>query len=222
MAIVVKRTLDSILSCNPVIGCTFGCPYCYARKLNQRFKFTPDFKIPTEFPQALKKFHTRLLSTIFFNTMSDLADWDSDWRDKVFTEMTKYPRNTYIFLTKRPEMCKFDCTMANIWAGVTVTGINDVKRIRSIKENCKARHYWITFEPLFGDCGKLDLRGIDWIVIGAETGNRSGKVVPKKEWILSISKEAEKLGIPVCMKESLRAIVGDENMKQEFPDKDFA
>lgn len=59
---------------------------------------------------------------------------------------------------------------------------------------------------------------IDWVIIGAETGNRKGKVIPQKQWIESIIEECKKFNIPVFMKNSLIPIVGEENMLREFPE----
>lgn len=59
---------------------------------------------------------------------------------------------------------------------------------------------------------------IDWVIIGAETGNRKGKIIPKKEWIDNIVDECERYGIPVFMKDSLVSIMGEENMLREFPE----
>ena len=203
-------------TCNPVVGCDIGCSYCYARRLNTRFKIVPDFSKPTIKPTALKKIHTRLPKSFLMTSMSDLSGWPVDWREEVFAEMKQYPRNTYLFLTKRPEKIHLDIrAQRNVWMGVTVTAKGDLKRITQMKQNMKASNYFITFEPLHGDLGKIDLRGIGWIVIGAETGNRAGRVIPKKDWVLKIVEEADKLGIPVWMKDSLYPIVGPENFRQD-------
>ena len=70
---------------------------------------------------------------------------------------------------------------------------------------------------MFEDIGPVDLNVIGWVVIGTETGNRKGKITSDKTWILNITKQAEKKGIPVFMKSSLLNIVGSENLKQELP-----
>ena len=57
----------------------------------------------------------------------------------------------------------------------------------------------------------------DWVIIGAETGNRKGKVVPRKEWIEAITKLCDKQCVPVFMKDSLIPIIDEENMRREFP-----
>lgn len=63
---------------NPVVGCTKGCPYCYARRLNQRFKWTEDFSKPVFFPERLQQIPLKKSYRIFLNSMSDVADWSCD------------------------------------------------------------------------------------------------------------------------------------------------
>jgi protein gp37 len=151
--------------------------------------------------------------------MSDLADWPEDWRETVFQEMSKYPRNTYIFLTKRPQLIDIDVrNMPWMWMGCTVTNRSDVQRIQQMKQHMKASNYHVTFEPLHGDVGIIDLSGIKWVVIGAETGIRSGRIIPKKDWVMNIVEQADRRNIPVFMKDSLFSIVGEENFRQDdFP-----
>ncbi len=212
----ISKLIDT---CNPMYGCTYGCPYCYARRLNTRFKITPDFSVPTKMPQALKKIHTRLPKAFLMTSMSDLADWPEDWREEVFDEMKKYPRNTYLFLTKRPQMINLDCRdQGSVWMGVTITNSKDTIRIQKMKQGMKAKNYFLTIEPLLDDVGPLNLNGIGYIFIGAETGNRAGKVVPKKEWVDNVVAQADKAKVPIWMKESLLPIVGKENFRQDnFP-----
>lgn len=212
-----KDILENIITVNPMFGCTIGCPYCYACRLNTRFKLTPDFKVPTKMPQALKRIHTRTPKSIFMDSMSDLAMFPKDWRDEVFEEMRKYPNNYYLFLTKLPNKVEgLDCRdMKNVWIGVTITSSSDLWRIKSMKQNIKAANYCLCIEPLHGDLGKIDLTGIDHIVIGAETGNRSGKIIPKKEWVDNIVEQADKAKVPILMKDSLLPIVGDSGFRQD-------
>ena len=75
----------------------------------------------------------------------------------------------------------------------------------------------MTFEPMFDNIGTVDLAGIEWIVIGTETGRRKGKAVSKPEWVWNLTHQAHALGTPVFMKEDLLPIIGEESMTQELP-----
>ena len=108
--------------------------------------------------------------------------------------------------------------MENAWFGVTVTKKSELWRIDTLKANIRAKHYHVTFEPLFDDPGKVNLAGIDWIVVGTMTGVQSKKIRTAPEWAYSLVEQAHALGIPAFMKEDLVPIVGEANMVQEFPE----
>ena len=204
---------------NPVNGCNIGCPYCYARKINQRFHIIPDFNIATFQEQRLKQLYKKRGEVYLITSMSDFSGWKLEWREKIFKVLEENPQHSYTLLTKRPELIHFETDLDNVWIGVSVTCRNDVKRIEILKKNIKCKHYCITFEPLHGDCGEMDLSNIECIFIGAETGNRKGKIKPQKEWVMNIVKQVKEFKIPVCMKMSLRDIVGEENWTQDFPEQ---
>ena len=103
--------------------------------------------------------------------------------------------------------------------GVTVTRSSEKKRLEDLKRNIKAKHYHVTFEPIFDEIGEIDFAGIDWGVIGTETGHRKGKVDSRLEWVLHIADQAKAQGIPVFMKEDLLLIMGEERMIQELPEQ---
>ena len=121
------------------------------------------------------------------------------------------------FLTKRPEKLNISSAPENVWFGVTITTAKEKVRISELFENVKANHYHLTFEPLFEDVGKLDLENIDWIVVGTETGNRKGKSISKREWVLNIINQAKAKKIPVFMKEDLLGIFDENEFIQELP-----
>lgn len=206
-----------IKTLNPVSGCSIGCAYCYARKINNRFNITPDFFVPQFVEKRLKRIGTKKPNTYLMTSMSDFSNWKNEWRTMVFDKMHENHQHTYLFLTKRPECIQFETNLNNVWMGVTVTSECDKDRIATMQKNIKSTNYFITFEPLFGELNYLNLDGIGWIVIGTETGNRKGKIIAEKSWILNISKQAKAKKIPVFMKETLLNIVGKENLIQELP-----
>ncbi len=107
--------------------------------------------------------------------------------------------------------------LSNAWFGVTITRKSELWRLQALKENVRAKHYHVTFEPLFDDPGEVDLTGIDWIVVGTMTGAMKKKVHTEPAWAYSLTKQAHALKIPVFMKEDLVSILGEENMIQELP-----
>ncbi|MCX4355911.1 MAG: DUF5131 family protein [Oscillospiraceae bacterium] len=158
--------------------------------------------------------------TIFVCSMADLfGDWVPDeWIEQVFTACEKAPQHRYLFLTKNPkryiELARKGRLpeAENFWYGSSSTA-QDSPCFYSDKRNT-----FISAEPLLEDVAasksNIDTR---WIIIGAETGNRKDKIVPKKEWIDNICAVADKQNIPVFMKDSLIPIVGEHYMRREFP-----
>lgn len=206
-----------IRNLNPVNGCTIGCPYCYAKRINNRFHITPVWEEPQFIESRLKRIHTKTPNNYLMTSMSDFSDWKELWRDRVFAELEQNPQHRYLFLTKRPERIDFQTELSTVWMGVTVTSAGETARIDAIRRNIKAQHYFVTLEPLFTAIPQLDLEGIGWIVLGTETGNRKGKIKAEKEWILEIAEKAQARKIPVFMKKALCDIVGEEHMLQELP-----
>lgn len=160
---------------------------------------------------------------IFVCSMADLfGDWVPDeWIAEVFNACAAAPRHRYLFLTKNPdrylELDKKGIFPRDFWYGYSATKNDDLWRFHHADE-CPCIHLFVSIEPMLepmnpGFCSHVPA---DWVIIGAETGNRKGKVVPDKSWIMEIAEECELSGIPVFMKESLRGIVG-EDFRQEFP-----
>ena len=150
--------------------------------------------------------------------MSDLAGWKEEWREEVFEKIRKNPQHQFLFLSKRPDLLDFETDLENAWFGVTVTRRSELWRIEALRNYVRAKHYHVTFEPLFDDPGEVDLSGIDWIVVGTMTGAQSRKIRTEPEWAWSLTDQAQQRNIPVFMKEDLEPIIGDENMVQEFPE----
>ena len=191
MSVCIK---DQIQNMNLVIGCTVGCPYCYARNNTKRFHIIDDFEKPEFFPGKLRMMEKARPQNFLLTGMSDLAGWKDEWREEVFQKIAENPQHQFLFLSKRPDLLSFETDLENAWFGVTVTRKSELWRIDALRSNVKAKHYHVTFEPLFDDPGAVDLAGIDWIVVGTMTGakSRTVKLIScqyrfsgKKTWFLS-------------------------------------
>ena len=168
--------------------------------------------------------------TIFVGSMCDLfGDWvPKEWLNDVINSCLEGPQHNYLFLTKNPRMYEELGKLRhepNFWFGTSVTCNADVEKAHALYcALCSPDKSFISFKPLREkisfdqeDSCTDTWNDFDWFIIGAETGNHSGKVVPDPEWIVEIVKVADKFGIPVFMKDSLIPIVGEDNMRRDFP-----
>ena len=194
--------------------CILLCP-----QQRETLAYDDDFADPEFFPGKLKMMEKKRPQNFLLTGMSDLSGWKPEWRDEVFAKIRENPQHQFLFLTKRPDLLDFDTDLENAWFGVTVTGKAELWRIDALRKNVRAKHYHVTFEPLFDDPGTVDLSEINWIVVGTMTGAQSRKIHTEPEWAWSLTDQAHKLGIPVFMKEDLVPIIGDENMIQEIPEE---
>lgn len=214
MSLCLKSLIKNM---NLVVGCTIGCPYCYARINCRRFHLTDDFSVPVFEEQKLHIIDTKKPHDYLLTGLSDFSDWKPEWNRKVFDRIAENPQHRYLFLTKRPELIDFSSELDTVWMGVTVTRVSEKDRLSKLRQNIRAGHYYAGFEPLFEPLGELDFTGIEWIVIGTETGKRKGKVDSRPEWVLDITRQAHEQGTRVFMKEDLLPIMGEERMVQELP-----
>lgn len=161
--------------------------------------------------------------TIFVCSMADLfGDWVPDeWIEEVFAACEKAPQHRYLFLTKNPQryirlfgdrkLPKRD----NMWYGTTVTSPTETFVWAS------THHTFLSIEPILEDfAGRFETdrnEFVQWVIVGAETGNRKDKVIPEKSWIDAIKNACDENNISLFMKDSLIPIVGEENMLRELP-----
>lgn len=182
------------------------------------FGFEPTLhRYRMDYPEKLK-----MGNNIFVGSMADIfGDWVPDeWIGEIIKTCEANPIHNYLFLTKNPEryiQYGVPSKKENMWYGTTVTRRGNAAGISWLPDSSNV---FVSIEPLLEDIepeNGIALQHVNWIIIGAETGRTKDKVVPKREWIEKIVDVADKNSIPVFMKDSLVPIVGEANMRREFP-----
>ena len=208
---------------NPVWGCRNTCPYCYARQMARRMGKTEDQKsfVPTWMHGNYTKAFPDKPQFIFVNSMSDIAFWEDIWIELTLKKITEYPQHTYFFLTKNPEYyTKFVYFPQNCWFGVSITDQAAMDRFDKIYWDkyllTGRRKIFLSVEPLLEEI-QLTIYP-DWLIIGAETGRRKGRVIPKPEWGDIIINDCDLMGVPVWMKDNLKDIWPAGDLIQEKPE----
>jgi len=206
-------------SWNPTTGCSkvsSGCKNCYAEKLSKRLnamgveKYKNNFRF-TEQPQDLELPLTwKKPRKVFVNSMSDLFHENvrMEYVGSCFNTMLNGSHHVYQILTKRPEaMADFsrlfedyfgDAIPPHIWMGTSVEDADFKWRIDALRQvKCHTR--FLSMEPLLGHVGKLNLAGIDWVIIGGESGPDFRPV--SKEWITDIIRQCKRQRVAVFFKQ---------------------
>ena len=188
---------------NPVRGClkiSPGCKHCYAETFAERFRGVPDHPYRHGFdPRLVPEKLLEPLSwssprTVFVNSMSDLFQdaVPDEYIVAVSEVMLRAPWHTYQVLTKRSRRLvrlltgplRPAASAPHIWWGVSVEDRKyGLPRIGDLR-NAPAHTRFLSIEPLLEDLGNLDLRGIDWVIVGGESG--AGARPMEAEWVESI------------------------------------
>jgi len=203
---------------NPVRGCTKispGCAHCYAETFAERFRGVKGHPFEKGFdlqiiPEKLNDPVTwRTPKRIFVNSMSDLfhEDIPDDYIVAVANVMVEANWHTYQVLTKRsPRMrglletrLRFTAAHPHIWWGVSVENRRCGEPRISDLQAAPAAVRFLSIEPLLEDLGVLDLSGIDWVIVGGESG--FGARPMKREWAVSIKKQCKESRIPFFFKQ---------------------
>lgn len=188
---------------NPVTGCdrvSAGCKNCYAERMAKRLqamgvnKYRNGFDVtlhPEVLEEPLKWKKPRM---VFVNSMSDLfhKEIPFEYIEQIFSVMNRAEQHIFQILTKRPKRLvqlskKFNWT-ENIWMGVTVENDKYVSRIDDLRKT-NAFIKWLSLEPLLGPIENIQLKNIDWVVVGGESGPGARPI--KEEWILDIKKQCK-------------------------------
>lgn len=197
---------------NPVTGCSEvspGCAHCYAKIFAERFRGVPGHPYESGFNLQLRPDRLgqpqrwRQPRVIFVNSMSDLFHErvPESYIGQVFDAMSDVPRHTFQVLTKRAErVAELASDLPwpeNVWMGVSVENQRWTERSASIR-SVPAAVRFLSCEPLLGPL-ELDLTGIDWVIVGGESGPRSRRMKP--EWARSIRGQCEDADVPFFFKQ---------------------
>ena len=202
---------------NPVTGCTKispGCANCYAERFAERWRGVEGH--PYEQGFDLRLWPSRLSQPsswkkprmIFVNSMSDLfhKKVDHEHINKVFDAMEAADWHIYQVLTKRSSLMRnyirrrygYASVPIHIWLGVSVEDMAHKVRIEHLRQiNSEAR--FISFEPLLGPIGAVDLSGIAWAIVGGESGPRARPMVPS--WASELRDRCEATGVAFFFKQ---------------------
>ena len=241
------------VSWNPTTGCTHyssaknggnECLNCYAETLSKRLKamgqerYKKGFDVVVEHKDVINEpYSWKQPSTVFVNSMSDMfhRDISDDFIRKVFKVMNDTPQHTYQILTKRHtrfEKLPDDLVWTdNIWMGVSCGTQYSTRRIPALVQS-KARNKFLSIEPFIQEITEIDLTGINWVIVGAESGNNyykrekdengedkfqiiGKKVVYSHELDTNGKKIVEKVIRPI--KKEWIEIIKDECVKQNVP-----
>lgn len=205
---------------NPVTGCSKvspGCDHCYAEALSLRYGWS---KLPWTVENAERNvilhperlnylFKWKTPSRVFVNSMSDLFHKrvPDEYIDLCFNVMEACPQHIFQVLTKRParEARYVNSRWGqadppkNIWLGTSVEDIERAGRI-DILRRANATVRFLSCEPLLGDLGKLDLTGIQWVIVGGESG--AGFRPMHLDWARSIRDQCMEANVAFFFKQS--------------------
>ena len=204
---------------NPITGCTKvspGCKFCYAERMAKRLKAMGSTNYENGFKLALHKHVLELPitwkkpQTIFVNSMSDLfhKNVPLEFIQKMFDVMNKAYWHKFQILTKRSErLFELDPLLTrlgraswtdNIWMGVSVENQNYTYRIDHLRyTNAKVK--FLSIEPLLGPIPDLNLKGINWVIVGGESGPKARPI--KKDWVVDIKNQCQREEIPFFFKQ---------------------
>src|SRR5436190_22297299 len=202
---------------NPVTGCTkisAGCDHCYAERFSERFRGTPNHPFENGFdlmlrPERLEQPLTwRQSRMIFVNSMSDLfhKEIPKEFISRVFDTMERAHWHTFQVLTKRSSLMRdflrnrygSESGPVHMWFGVSVEDGSKKSRIRHLQA-APAGVRFLSIEPLIGPMGKLDLTGIDWVIVGGESG--PGARVMLADWAREVRDQCQASGVPFFFKQ---------------------
>lgn len=198
---------------NPITGCTKvspGCKHCYAERMSERLQAMGQANYANGFELTLHEHALELPlrwkkpQRIFVNSMSDLFHEavPLEFIRRVFDVMNQANWHQYQILTKRSDrLLALDGALdwrEHIWMGVSVEIARYSYRIDDLRQT-HAFTKFLSLEPLLGPLGRLDLQGIDWIIVGGESGPAARPL--DREWVVDIRNQCERAAVPFFFKQ---------------------
>lgn len=198
---------------NPVTGCNKvspGCKHCYAERMAMRLQamgqpnYRNGFQVTLHDHMLERPLHWKTPRIIFVNSMSDLfhEDVPFEFMDRIFNVMQRASWHQFQVLTKRStrllELNPLIQWPDNVWMGVSVETQKYSFRIEHLQQTA-AKTKFLSLEPLLGSLPDLNLAGIDWVIVGGESG--PGARAMKPEWVLNIRDQCLAANVPFFFKQ---------------------
>lgn len=198
---------------NPVTGCSRvspGCQHCYAERMARRLQamghpnYRDGFAVRTHEHMLPIPHSWTKPRMVFVNSMGDLfhEDVPFEFIQQVFDVMRQTPRHTYQLLTKRAERLADLASQlewpSNVWMGVTVEDNERLTRVANLL-TVPARVRFLSIEPLLGPLPDLSLTGLQWVIVGGESGPRARPI--EAEWVTDIRDHCLKSEVPFFFKQ---------------------
>lgn len=201
------------LTWNPTTGCnkiSQGCKFCYAEVMARRLKAMGLEKYRNGFELTLHEDALKIPYTwkqpkiVFVNSMSDLfhKNIPLEFIQRVFKVMNDNPQHVFQVLTKRADvLLKYHKELEwthNIWMGVSVEDAKSLSRINLLRRT-RAKVKFLSCEPLIGPLNNLNLKNINWVIVGGESGRRPRPMKP--EWVFEIHNKCIEENVPFFFKQ---------------------
>lgn len=198
---------------NPLTGCTKvspGCKHCYAERMSRRLQamgqpnYVNGFKLSMHASALEKPLEWKKPQVVFVNSMSDLfhEDVPLDFVLQVFDVMRRAHWHTFQVLTKRAgrleELSAQIAWPENVWMGVSVENRGYTFRIEHLRRTGAAVKF-LSLEPLLGPLGRLDLGGIQWVIVGGESG--PGARPLDEAWVVDVRDQCALAQVPFFFKQ---------------------
>jgi protein gp37 len=198
---------------NPTTGCSKiseGCKYCYAEVMTRRLKamgqakYVDGFKVRIHYDTLSIPNTWKSPTMVFVNSMSDLfhEEISFEFIEQVFHVMNENPQHVFQILTKRAErLYKLHSRLIwthNIWMGVTVENESEKYRIDCLRKT-SAKVKFLSLEPLLEAMPNLDLKKIDWVIVGGESGQKPRPM--SSDWVNDIHEQCLKFNVAFFFKQ---------------------